>query len=314
MRAPVLSSLLAGIAGMAPAAAAAAAACLPPDWVRHDGPVLRDRLLLGLYEAASDAHVFDHAGTRAMIYSGDDGGASAIVLASRADGTWRRRGVLLGPSRQRGPRHKETAFHRATRDGHAIWFVGYEDEEAYAARLYRATAPALEGPWRIDPEPVVGLGDTDGRDVALVTSPSVVEAPDGLLMTWLGWDAFDGVTEVWTFAARSVDGGETWSAPRAVDLPIGMEGQVTRRPDGGYVAVATRDAGGGREGIFAACADAPLGPWVAMPDPLLVLARDRWEVDEITAPSIAYEGGLPRLYYTAAEHARGWRIMRADPR
>lgn len=276
-------------------------------------------MLFGLYEAASDGHVFVTENNRlAMIYSGDDGDQSAIKLAFGSNwDEWEEWGTLLGPSMQPDAvRHKETAFyHRVSATDHRIYFIGYSDETTYQSRIYMAQSPALTGPWTIQPEPVVDRGLTAGKDVYLVTSPSITAHDGALVMTWLGWNGFDDVTDVWTFSAISDLNGETWQDTLETAVPIGMEGQVTKRPDGGFVFVATRETQTGVEGIFAFCADHPLGPWSAIPDPLLTLAGDKWEVDEIIAPSITFDGdsGEPYLFYTAAEHTRGWRIMMAQP-
>lgn len=149
----------------------------------------------------------------------------------------------------------------------------------------------------------------------MITSPSVVAHDGELVMAYLGWNGFGDVTQVWAFTARAGKDGTSRTGGVATPVPVGMEGQITPRPDGGFVAVATREAEDGREDLFAACADKPEGPWTARPDPLLVPAGDAWEVDEITAPSIAFDPvtGVPRPFHTAAEHARGWRIMMAAP-
>lgn len=297
----------------------AGAACLPTNWERHDGPVFRDRMFFGLYEAASDGHVFvTESGQLAMIYSGDDSDQSSIKLALGSDwDTWREWGVLLGPSRQpEAIAQKETATYlRVGPDDHRIFFIGYADQATYEAEVYMARAAALTGPWTITPEPVVRRGKTDGQDVYLITSPSVVVQDDSLVMAYLGWNGFEDVTEVWSFVTRSSLDGSGWSEGRQSLVPIGMEGQITPHPDGGFVAVATRETADGREGIFAACADDVTGPWTDLPEPLLVLAQDAWEVDEIIAPSITFdpENGTPYLFYTAAEHAKGWRMMLARP-
>ncbi|MBS8228434.1 hypothetical protein DYI42_19590 [Vannielia litorea] len=297
-----------------------ASACLPSDWVRHDGPVYRDRLFFGLYEAASDPHVFvADDGQLAMIYSGDDEAHSSIKLAfSRDWENWEEWGVLLGPSQQPGAiAEKETAFYlRASATDHRIYFIGYEDGATYHSDIYLARAEALTGPWTIQPEPVIRRGPTGRHDVYLVTSPSVVAHEGGLVIAYLGWNGLEDVTAVWSFTATASLEGVEWQGVAQTDVPIGMEGQITARPDGGFVAVATREAEDGREGVFAACADDPFGPWTSLPEPLLTLAGDAWEVDEIIAPSITYdpETGAPYLFYTSAEHSKGWRVMLARPR
>lgn len=299
--------------------ATTAAACVPEKWQRHDGPVFRDKIMFGLYEVASDAQVFvTQTGQRAMIYSGDDNDQQGIKLALGSSWTdWKEWGVLLGPSVQPNAiRSKETPFyHRVAPNDHRIYFIGYADETTYESQIYMAQAPALTGPWEITPEPVIRRGMTAGRDVKVITSPSVIAQDDGLLMAWLGWDGFEDVTEVWTFTATSDLDGKTWSDITQTHVPIGMEGQITRRPDGGYVSFATRETDSGVEGIFASCAETAQGPWTDQPEPILMLANDGWEVDEIIAPAIVYDPQTeaPYLYYTAAEHSRGWRIMLATP-
>lgn len=300
--------------------ASPALACLPAEWIRHDGPIFRDKMFSGLYEAASDGHVFITDTDRlAMIYSGDDDGQSSIKLALGTDWTtWEQWGVLLGPSQQPDAvRHKETAFYfRASPTDHRIYFIGYDAEDTYQSSIYMAQAPDLLGPWAITPDPVIARGVTDGRDVYLITSPSLVEHDGNLVMAWLGWNGFEDVTEVWSFTATLHHESQVWGNIHEMDIPIGMEGQITKRPQGGYVAVSTKETVTGQEGIFASCADNPFGPWTPLPDPLLTLAEDRWEVDEIIAPSITYdpETNEPYLFYTAAEHSRGWRMMMAVPR
>lgn len=294
-----------------------AAGCISQSWQRHDGPIFRDRLFLGLYEVASDAHVVPHGAGFAMFYTGDDQDHASIKLALGDSLTdWEQAGVLLGPSQQPDAiAYKETPFYfQMGPQDHRLYFIGYDDETTYEAQIYVATAPAITGPWVIRDDPVVRRGAMAGRAVYLMTSPSVVRHDGDLVMTWLGWDGFQNVTQVWTFAATSSDGID-WSAPRQTQTPIGMEGQITPRPGGGFVAVSTQMTDSGVEGIFAACADSPFGPWTPLPRPLLTLAGDRWEGDEITAPAITYVPGsdAARLIYTGATHADGWRIMMAQP-
>lgn len=300
-------------------AASSALACVPTEWVRHDSPVFRDKLFFGLYEAASDGHVFVTDDNRlAMIYTGDDNDHISIKLAFGSDwDEWEEWGVLLGPSVQPDAvPSKETAYyHRVSATDHRLYFIGYVDETTYQSSIYMAQAPTLTGPWTIMSEPVVNRGATAGRDVYLITSPSIVEHQGQLMMTWLGWNGFEDVTEVWSFSATSTLDGLSWENEAETAIPIGMEGQITARPDGGFVAVATRETDTGREGIFASCSDNPFGPWSSLPEPLLTLAGDEWEVDEIIAPSITFDPQTnePYLFYTAAEHARGWRMMMARP-
>ncbi|GAB4409539.1 MAG: hypothetical protein OHK0039_13310 [Bacteroidia bacterium] len=117
---------------------------------------------------------------------------------------------------------------------------------------------------------------------------------------------------VWIIGATSADEGHTWSDFRLVDVPIGMEGQVTRIGDSSYVAVRTgtyRD----REAVFYATAAHPFGPWTEQAAPALIQAGAPYEKDEIIAPQLTLDPatGLACLFYTGADYAIGWWIMLA---
>lgn len=287
-------------------------------WQRSDGPVLRSPIPGEAYEVAGDPHAFrTPQGAWRMIYSADDQDQISIRLAlgeSRDD--WREGPILLGPSKGHDhPRSKETAFYRLSRSGeHQIYFIGYDDETTYRSEVHLAVADELEGPYEILPEPVVPRGEIAGRDVYLITSPSVVEHEGRLFMTFLGWDGLEDVTEVWVLGAVSLDDGRSWTDFQEVGVPIGMEGQVTKTPEGRYAAVRT-GAYGPVEAIFIACSEHPFGPYVAQEEPILVAAGRPWEVDEIIAPAVAYDpaSGAPILFYAGADHGRGWWILSATP-
>ncbi|BAM05040.1 glycoside hydrolase family protein [Phycisphaera mikurensis] len=314
------------------AVAAAACLCMPGcgeaapaaavgAWHRDPaGAILRDPLPGGGYEVASDPHVFaDGRGVVRMLYTGDHDDRPALKLATRgAAGGWApgRTIEILRPAGAPAI-SRETGFHRATAGGrHRLWYIAYADEASYEAQLHVAEAASAEGPYRERPGPVVERGHLAGAFVHCVTSPSVVEHEGTLHLVFLAWDAPpDRVTRVRVLGATSADGGTTWSEPAEVDCPIGMEGQVTPRPGGGFVAVRT-DAHGDREAIFRATADHPFGPWTPDPAPLLV-QHGPLERSEIIAPSISFatgEGGAGVLFYTGADHRRGWWILRATRR
>lgn len=146
-----------------------------------------------------------------------------------------------------------------------------------------------------------------------MTSPSVVEHQDLLYLTFIGWDASpDEVTEVWVIGATSSDEGRTWSDFQRVDTRIGMEGQVTKTPDGYFIAVRTGDYKD-QEAIFYATSTHPFGPWVENEDPILVQGGPPYEKDEIIAPqiTIAPLTNQQYLYYTGVDYQTGWWIMLA---
>lgn len=292
-------------------------------WQRSKEPVLRSSMfhipLLNVgYEAASDPHAFQTpSGAWRMIYSADDSDQISIKLAKLSkNSVWEEGPVLLGPSTgQKQPRLKETAFyHLASSGEHQIYFIGYDDEETYLSEIYLAVSDNLEGPYSVISEPVVPRGVIADRDVYLITSPSVVEHEGALHIVFLGWNGFEDVTEVWSLGAISKDGGRTWAGFEEVDTPIGMEGQITRTPNGNYAAVRTGEYGEG-EAIFIACGAHPFGPYAKQDAPILAQQGPPWEVDEITAPALAFDqtSQEPTLFYTGADHSKGWWIMSANP-
>lgn len=297
-----------------------ASACGPDlsQWERIPEPILRDTIANEPYEVASDSHVFvAENGDIRMIYTGDDSGEASIKLgAARGWQTWTPFRTLLGPSPQPELKSKETPFYLLGPNGeHQIYFIAYEDGDTYRSQIFLATSDKLEGPYTIRREPVVPLGELGGTRVRVITSPSVVEHGDSLLMTFVAWNGFHDVTRVWSMGAESMDNGRTWTNFREVDTPITMEGQLTRAPDGTYLAVSTREYQAG-EAIFLACADHPFGPYKELERPILVPAGGQWEKDEITAPQIFFdpETDEPMLYYTGADHRKGWWIMMALPK
>ena len=228
------------------------------NWTRAGDPIYRDIMPGQNYQAASDGHVFTGPdGVLRMFYSGDDSDFSAIKLAKGTDlATWEFDRTLIGVSAGHvSPIEKETAFYYLAPNGeHQIYFIGYADNTTYEASVYLATASDIDGPYSVLPEPVVSRGPLAGRDVFLITSPSVV-THDGLLhMAFLGWNGFEDVTAVWTMGATSDDNGRTWQNMAQVDVPIGMEGQLTVGPDGRFWATSMGEAGN-TEGIRIAVAD-----------------------------------------------------------
>lgn len=295
------------------------------EWVRHpQNPVFRDSIPFESYEAASDPHVFfDNQGQLWMIYSGDadeNPGVISIKLAKGQDwDEWEEHASLLfetGPSGL-GPSgldiSKETPFYRYSSDGkHQIYYIAYPDGETYASQIYLAESDNLVGPYVQYEAPVVPIGRIANREVEVITSPSVVEHEGVLYLLFLAWDSFANVSEVWVLGATSEDDGRTWSNFEEVNVPIGMEGQITKAPDGTFCSVRTGEFEG-VESIFYATADHPFGPWREDEDPLIIKQGAPWEIDEAIAPQITFDpaSGRPVLYYTGADYQNGWWIMLA---
>ena len=283
---------------------------------RSEEPVLRDPVADGSYEVASDGHAFlDETGTLRMIYTGDEEGRPAIKLATgTAYDQWEVTGSLLTQTTAEVARNKETAFYRLSASGqHQIYFIAYDDEETYEAQIFVAAADALSGPYTVDSTPLFGRGQQDGHDIYLMTSPSVVDYEGTLHIAYIGWNASPNeVSQVWVLGATSEDDGATWSAPREVDVPIGMEGQITVGPDGRYYAVSMREHQGS-EAIFLAVAEHPFGPYTVLEDPVLVKGGAPYEVNEANAPMIVFDEPTrtAHLYYVGADYWRGWWMMLA---
>ena len=288
------------------------------DWSRSsENPVLRDLIPTENYQAASDPHVFyDEAGALNMIYTGDVDGVASIKLAKSMNFTdWQKQNELLfeiGPSGK--DVNKETAFYRRASNGkHQIYYIGYADEASYQSEVYLAEADELTGPYIQMEFPVVPRGNLAGKEVYLITSPSVVEHQGQLYIIFIGWnDSPNEVTEVWVIGAISKDEGHTWEEYQLVDTRIGMEGQVTKIGDNEFVAVRTGEFDD-KEAIFHATAAHPFGPWEESPGPILVQEDPTLEKDEIIAPQITIDQttGDQYLYYTGADYQVGWWIMMA---
>ena len=288
-------------------------------WERHpDNPVYRDEI--PGYEVASDGHVFfDPSGQLRMIYTGDADDHTSIKMATgSAYDSWTEVGTVLpGDQTPSGEDSgKETAFYHYAEavEKHQIYYIAYADgdtDTAYEAEIYLAQADAVEGPYEMPDTPIVPKGTYAGREVYLMTSPSVVEHEGDLYLTFIGWDAPpDRVSAIWLLGAVSTDHGQSWGPVEEVETPIGAEGQVTKGPDGMYYAARTGEYGND-EAIYLARAEHPFGPYDEIPEPILTKGSWRWEGDEIIAPQVTFDPIQKRafLYHTGARHIKGWWMM-----
>lgn len=288
------------------------------EWKRDaNNPIYRDYYENENYQSASDGHVFyAEDGSLYMIYSGDKDGVSSIKLAkAKSWHEWESMGTLLSlPNETQSDISKETAFYRKSQDGkHQIYYIGYVDGSTYESQVFLAESDNLEGPYIQYPEPIVSKGDIAGKSVYLITSPSVVEHNAQLYMSFIGWnDSPNKVTEVWSLGATSTDGGRSWSNFQLVDTPITMEGQITKTPDGGFVAVRTGEYKN-TEAIFYAESDHPFGPWRTNEEPIIIKDGSTLEKDEVIAPQITFDKDTeePILFYTGADYSKGWWMMLA---
>jgi len=289
-------------------------------WVRfEDNPVFRDTVLNVPYdyEVASDAHVFfDENSSLKMIYTGDVNEVVSIKLATGNSWTdWEKVTPLLYEPNSAGTDvFKETAFYRKSSTGkHQIYYIGYEGEDTYESQIFLAEADSLTGEYYQYPQPVIPKGTIAGKDVYCITSPSIMEHESELYIVFIGWNAHpDEVSEVWMIGAKSTDEGHTWTDFQLVDTPIGMEGQVTKTPDGSFIAVSTGDYDN-TEAIFYATANHPFGPWNENDEPILIQAGAPYEKDEIIAAQITIDENTGEQYlcYTGADYQKGYWIMLA---
>lgn len=119
------------------------------------------------------------------------------------------------------------------------WVVYFQTYEGVSGpgHIGRASAPAPEGPWTVDPEPVLTSGPEGAWDARRLAEPQVVVEPDG---TWRMW--FVGFDErlVGAIGTATSPDGITWTkAPEPVfagaqEWDTGSVGaaRVVRRDDG----------------------------------------------------------------------------------
>lgn len=289
------------------------------EWTRNSlNPVLRDIYQGGGYQSASDGHVFyDDQGTLRMIYSGDYNYNSSIKLATGSSmANWQiETPLLFEANTENTDIHKETAFYRKANNGkHQIFYIGYEDGATYESQLFLAQSDNLNGPYTQITQPIVERGNLAGKLVYCMTSPSVIEHNGLLYIVFIGWnDNPNNATEVWVIGATSSDDGYTWTNFQTVDAAIAMEGQITKTPDGNYVAVKTAEYQD-VEAIYYATSSHPFGPWNMSETPILIQNNTVLEKDEIIAPQIVFDTqtGKEHLFYTGADHDLGWWIMQAS--
>ena len=291
-------------------------------WQRHpENPVFRDPL--PGYEVVADPHVFhDQSGALRVIYTGDHEGHTSILMGTgSAYDNWSTvTTVLPGGTTPSGDEPgKETAFYHYAADTgkHQIYYIAYPDgdpDTAYQAEIYLAQADAIEGPYTLSDTPIIARGTLAGEDVYLMTSPSVVEHEGDLYLSFIAWnDAPNSVTNVWLMGAVSSDNGATWGAVQKIEAPIGMEGQITKGPDGLFYAVSSQDYGATRA-IFLSRSTHPFEVYTALADPILVRTDAGLEKHEANAPQLTFNPISRRvyLYYHGADYASGYWMMVAQ--
>ena len=292
-------------------------------WKRHPGnPVYRDKI--SGYEVASDSHVFiDTSNKLRMVYTGIYKDHPSVMLAEgSALDTWEKTGLIIsGETHPEGESSgKETPFYfyNKYRKKHQIYYIAYEDEDpyySYESEIFMAEADSIEGPYRIGSSPVVPKGKLAGEDVHMMTSPSILEFQGKLYMVFIAWNAPPvKTTMVWVMGTVSSDWGKTWSQVQKVDVPIGMEGQLTMGPDDMFYATSTREYKN-TEAVFLSRSSSPFGPYDELhTEPILIKAGPPLETDEITAVQIFFRPVDKKvfIYYTGADYRKGYWVMAAS--
>ncbi len=129
------------------------------------------------------------------------------------------------------------------------------------AVIGRATAPGPEGPWTVDPEPVLDVGESEAWDSGGVGYPMVLPAGDGYLM----W--YDGHR-----------GDQDQLGDRSIGLATSSDGAVFTRHDD----PSTTD------------------PLFAGGDPVLATTPGTWDAERVFDPNVvATGGGFVMVYSTA---------------
>ncbi len=127
-----------------------------------------------------------------------------------------------------------------------MYFSGSLAGGANGSDIWRATAPAPEGPWTANPDPVLlraDVPDEDGTDPIQLDFPAVVRAEGGYLMLF-GWSPTRATTLI--RSASSAD-GISWTVDEAPAVDLGLCGgfdtrsvampRMAAHPDGGWLAL-----------------------------------------------------------------------------
>jgi predicted GH43/DUF377 family glycosyl hydrolase len=182
-------------------------------------------------------------------------GTSFVSHLTSSDGiSWRKAGggpVLRNSEVPGAIETFTTAFVTAGYRDAGRWVVyGYTYEgEGSEGFIWRATAPSLGGPWKLDALPVLEPGAKGSWDAVRVAEPSVVRMDDGFAMFYTGVDdegvarigmatSGDGVS--WRRRPDPVfSGGQGWDGGSVGDP------QVVETTDGFVMAYRTESGGFG---------------------------------------------------------------------
>lgn len=144
-------------------------------------------------------HVVEYESTYYMFYSGADNPMArpaAIGLATSPDGvTWTKfegNPILEPDGTGYDSMCVSVAVPYVTDDGEWVLYYAANSQPCYGPGRFigRATAPAPEGPWTTDEEPLLEAGGTDSWDNGFIMPHSVVETDDGFVMYYSGGEEY----------------------------------------------------------------------------------------------------------------------------
>lgn len=170
------------------------------DFEPHSGAVI-PRGAEGEWDSAIvyAPHVVQQGDLYYLFYSGSDsdtGRPAAIGLATSTDGiTWEKyaENPILAPD---GDGYDAMCISVGVpmllEDNTWVMYYAANSQPCYGPGRYigRATAPAPEGPWTRDAEPVLTAGEETAWDVGYIMPHSIVPLDDGYLMYYSGGEEF----------------------------------------------------------------------------------------------------------------------------
>lgn len=197
-----------------------------------------------------------------------------------------------------------------------IYFSTWNEPAGYSTSdIGRLTAPTPDGPWTLEPMPVLEPGPDGSWDGYAVLDPSVVRTDDGYVMYYTGLNSFAGTQKIgmatspdgltWT-KYNDRDTGETLFSesdpillpgePDAWDGKRVLDPTVQQTPDGWvmvYTSVKNASGGGDHKIGYATSADGQ--QWTRageLPDLAELLT------DWLSGASLLYHEGIYYLYFT----------------
>ncbi len=296
-------------------------------WTEHEGPVHSryrdpDRI-------ASDPTVIHDGDLYRMVYTGPKVGSpnSTIIMATSTDGiTWAdvptNDGVIFEGRPGAWDEHIETAFLLKRETDYLLYYAGYKTPLTPLSipEADIGVARSTDGVnfTRVGSDPVLRRTRWSYDSTSLL-SPSVIRVEGTYYMAYTAWclvlclNTTDPLASILLMGATSAD-GITWTKRpdpvlRAQDYNLNAADEATlvNGPDGGTYLFFSGDFDTGPLGLtsvtgigVARSFTSPFGPWEIHPGPILV-ADQNFERTEQGFPTVLFEPGLVRLWYTGVK-------------